>query len=719
MDAHHPRRPAGRSPTRSRTWPGPTAPPWPPSPTRTASGNWSSRRWPPPTGTSTTAPRRCPARPRRAAGRLAGRPRRPRQGAARVGPRGPLPWFGPPMAAASTATARLMETWAHGLDIADTLGVTRPPTDRLRHIARIGVRARDFAYATHGLTPPAEPFRVELTAPGGGAVDLRSRGRRPACHRPRPRLLPPRHPARPPCGPRPACRGARRRPLAGHRPGLRGAAGEPAAGRRGRSMTVLPQGNASGFYGDRFDAMREMLTGGPLDVLTGDYLAELTMLILGRDRLKDPDAGYAAPSCGSWRSASASPTSAASGSSPTPAGSTRRTRRRRTRPRHTARHPRCGSRTSRATTSPPPTRGAWPPTPTSAGSASPSACARAPTWSSPAGSPTPPWSPARGRTSAGRRRSTTGSARRRRRRTRAGCGAQATGGNYAFFSEGDVRRPGFPLAELRADGSCVVTKHDGTGGFVDVGTVTAQLLYETGGARYAGPDVTARLDTVRLTQDGPDRVRVEGVRGEAPPPTLKVGRNRLGGFRNEVAFVLTGPASRPCCPGAGPDGTRPRQGRRRPLGPGPHRPALTPRPRRRAGALLRLVVRDADQQVVGRALSGAAIELALASYPGFHVLAPPGKGAPYGVSRMCTSPMAPSTMWPSSTTGNGFPYQAPRTPPYCRTYRNRRCRSRFPPGPGTPRPLGLVAGARSGDRANANVGVWCGPTTPGAGWRTS
>ncbi|WP_193776334.1 TIGR03084 family metal-binding protein [Streptomyces sp. E2N166] len=78
-----------------------------------------------------------------------------------------FPWYGPPMAAASMATARLMETWAHGLDVADTLGVTRPPTDRLRHIARIGVRARDFAYATHGLTPPDEPFRVELTAPGG------------------------------------------------------------------------------------------------------------------------------------------------------------------------------------------------------------------------------------------------------------------------------------------------------------------------------------------------------------------------------------------------------------------------------------------------------------------------------------------------------------------------------------------------------------------------
>ncbi|MGW8635948.1 TIGR03084 family metal-binding protein [Streptomyces sp. NPDC055793] len=84
-----------------------------------------------------------------------------------AGPGARFPWYGPPMAAASMATARLMETWAHGLDIADAIGVVRPPTDRLRHVARIGVRARDFAYAAHGLTPPAEQFRVELTGPGG------------------------------------------------------------------------------------------------------------------------------------------------------------------------------------------------------------------------------------------------------------------------------------------------------------------------------------------------------------------------------------------------------------------------------------------------------------------------------------------------------------------------------------------------------------------------
>lgn len=79
-----------------------------------------------------------------------------------------LPWFGPPMSAASMATARLMETWAHGLDVADALGVTRPATARLRSVAHIGVRARDYAFVANGLTPPSEPFLVELRAPDGG-----------------------------------------------------------------------------------------------------------------------------------------------------------------------------------------------------------------------------------------------------------------------------------------------------------------------------------------------------------------------------------------------------------------------------------------------------------------------------------------------------------------------------------------------------------------------
>ncbi|GAB3367824.1 TIGR03084 family metal-binding protein [Amycolatopsis echigonensis] len=78
-----------------------------------------------------------------------------------------LPWYGPPMSAASMATARMMETWAHGQDIADALGVEREPTERLWHIARFGTRTRDFAYKVHSLAPPTEEFRVELTAPDG------------------------------------------------------------------------------------------------------------------------------------------------------------------------------------------------------------------------------------------------------------------------------------------------------------------------------------------------------------------------------------------------------------------------------------------------------------------------------------------------------------------------------------------------------------------------
>lgn len=78
-----------------------------------------------------------------------------------------LPWFGPPMSPASMATARLMETWAHGLDVADALGVKRAPTDRLRSIAHLGVRTRDYAFVVNELAPPSEPFLVELRAPGG------------------------------------------------------------------------------------------------------------------------------------------------------------------------------------------------------------------------------------------------------------------------------------------------------------------------------------------------------------------------------------------------------------------------------------------------------------------------------------------------------------------------------------------------------------------------
>ncbi|MFD4600128.1 acyclic terpene utilization AtuA family protein [Streptomyces sp. NPDC058464] len=486
---------------------------------------------------------------------------------------------------------------------------------------------------------------------------------------------------------------------------------------------TLRIGNASGFYGDRFDALREMLTGGELDVLTGDYLAELTMLILGRDRLKDPTAGYARTflrqleDClGLAHERGVRIVTNAGGLNPAGLADAVRQLADRlgipVRVAHvegddlTAAHP--GSLAAHAYL----------------GGFGIAECLRAGADIVVTGRVTDAalvtgpaaahfgWRPGEYDRLAGA--------------VVAGhvleCGTQATGGNYAFFAEArahagaeagtgrDLRRPGFPLAELHADGSCVITKHPGTGGFVDVGTVTAQLLYETGGARYAGPDVTARLDSIQLSQDGPDRVRIEGVRGEAPPPTLKVGRNRLGGFRNEVVFVLTGldieaKAALVQDQMADALAKSPPSGVRWELVRTDHPDADT---EETASALLRLVVRDRDQDTVGRALSAAAVELALASYPGFHVLAPPGKGAPYGVFEDVYVPQGEVPHVAVLHDGRRIPVlpaqdtlvlQDPPEPPLPEPY---------PAGGPTRRaPLGLVAGARSGDKGgNANVGVW-------------
>jgi hypothetical protein len=479
-------------------------------------------------------------------------------------------------------------------------------------------------------------------------------------------------------------------------------------------MTALRIGNASGFYGDRFDAMREMLTGGELDVLTGDYLAELTMLILGRDRLKDPGAGYARTflrqleEClGIAQERSVRIVTNAGGLNPAGLAEAVRKLADRlgipVRVAHvegddlTAAHP--GSIAAHAYL----------------GGFGVAACLRegadvvvtgrvtdAALVTGPAAAHFG-WQPGEYDRLAGA--------------VVAGhvleCGAQATGGNYAFFAEGDrdLRRPGFPLAELYEDGTAVITKHPGTGGFVDVGTVTAQLLYETGGARYPGPDVTARLDTIRLTQDGPDRVRVEGVRGEAPPPTLKVGRNKLGGFRNEVAFVLTGLDIEA-------KAALVREQMETAFGEAKSPPAdvrwdlvRTDRPdaptEETASALLRLVVRDRDQEVVGRALSGAAVELALASYPGFQVLAPPGKGAPYGVFEDVYVPHGAVDHVAVLYDGRRISVAPAHDTLVLDDLPEPELPEPLPDGPARRAPLGLVAGARSGDKGgNANVGVW-------------
>jgi hypothetical protein len=121
------------------------------------------------------------------------------------------------------------------------------------------------------------------------------------------------------------------------------------------------------------------------------------------------------------------------------------------------------------------------------------------------------------------------------------CGAQCCGGNYAFFEEvPSFHNVGYPIAEIEADGSFTITKHPGTGGLVSVGTVTAQLLYEIGAPAYLNPDVVAHFDTLTMTQDGPDRVRLTGCRGSSPPPTHKVCFNTAGPFKQTLEVLLTG-----------------------------------------------------------------------------------------------------------------------------------------------------------------------------------
>jgi hypothetical protein len=409
-------------------------------------------------------------------------------------------------------------------------------------------------------------------------------------------------------------------------------------------------GNCSGFYGDRLSAMREMLEGGQLDVLTGDYLAELTMLILGRDQLKDPSLGYArtfvrqledclglalergvriVSNAGGLNPAGLAARigeiAAGQGLSPAVAyvdGDDVR-----------ALGPRIGLRAGALTANAylgglgvaaALARGA---DVVVTGRITDASLVVGPAvwwhgWTSTA------YDALAGAVVAGHVLE---------------CGCQATGGNFSGFramvstsstsSTDEMAQPlGFPLAEVAADGSSVVTKHDGTGGMVTVDTVTAQLMYEVQSTAYLGPDVTAHLDTVTLSDEGPDRVGISGVRGSAPPGRLKVCVNELGGYRNSVELVVTGL-----------DLEAKAEWVRAQLEPRLRADSVTwsfgtsPRPdadsEEGASAVLRCTVQDASPEPVGRAFSGAAVELALASYPGFTMTSPPADGTPFGVYR--------------------------------------------------------------------------------------
>ena len=491
---------------------------------------------------------------------------------------------------------------------------------------------------------------------------------------------------------------------------------DPQAGSRS-GLTPIRIGNASGFYGDRFAAMREMLEDGELDVLTGDYLAELTMLILGRDRLRDASLGYARTflrqleDClGLALDRGVSIVANAGGLNPEGLAAAVHDLAGRLGLAPKIAYVHGDDLLPRAVELGLGDLGPGDPVAANAylGGWGIAACLQAGANVVVTGRVTDAslvvgpaaahfgWAADDFDALAGA--------------MAAGhvieCGAQATGGNYSFFTEiADLRHPGFPIAEIYPDGSSVITKHPGTGGAVTVGTVTAQLLYEIAGPRYAGPDATLRLDTVQLRQDGADRVAITGVRGEPPPPTLKVSLNSLGGYRNQVEFVLTGldieakaALVEDQLTGALPPDVQWELVRT------DHADAST---EEQASATLRCVARGADAKAIGRAFSGAAVELALASYPGFHMTAPPGDAQPYGV--FTAGYVDRAEVRQIAALLDGPPVQVAE-PGITRLLEPAEPAAVAPwttAGPAREVPLGMVAGARSGDKGgDANVGLW-------------
>jgi len=533
--------------------------------------------------------------------------------------------------------------------------------------------------------------------------------------------------------------------------------------------------NCSGFYGDRLSAAREMVEGGPIDVLTGDWLAELTMLILWKGYQRDRSRGWAhtfltqmEQVLGTCMDRGIKVVTNAGGLNPSGLADQVRALSDRLGlatsvayvegddllPRigelekdgHPLSHLDTGRPLAQATgevVSANAYLGAWPIVAALDGGADVVVCPRITDASLVVGPAAwhhgwgqTDWDALAGAVVAGHVIE---------------CGPQTTGGNYAFFTEVEgMEHPGFPIAEVADDGSSVITKHPGTGGEVSVGTVTAQLLYEIAGHEYPNTDVVARFDTITVDQQGPDRVRISGARGLPAPEHVKVCLNLLGGWRNSMTFVLTGLDIEEKAALA-LRSLEAAVGGIEQFADFDTRLIRSDKPDAvvevEATAQLRITVKDTDPDRVGRSFSGAATELALASYPGLHLTAPPGPGSVYGVywpalvpaglvvpvtvdahGRRVAVPhtafMAGRAGSPDSEPGSeheGIVDSSPdlalapdavEAPDFIPARPDAASdRSGHASGPGERAsarlPLGTIIGARSGDKGgNASVGLW-------------
>jgi len=502
---------------------------------------------------------------------------------------------------------------------------------------------------------------------------------------------------------------------------------------------VIRIANCSGFYGDKLSAAKEMVEGGPIDVLTGDYLAELTMTILYNQRLKKPDAGYVGTFLKQVKDVLATCmekdikiVSNAGGLNPSGMAAA---------VAEIAKElglqvkvayidgddlmPRLAdlqekgelfenidtqevlAEVNKSPVTANAYLGAWGIKTALDMGADVVICPRVTDAAVVIGPAAWKYNWQRqdydalaGALAAGHIIE---------------CGAQATGGNYSFFQEvPSFHNMGYPIAEIEANGNFTITKHPGTGGLVSVGTVKAQLLYEISSPAYLNPDVIAHFDTMNIEQQGDDRVYVSGCRGSSPTPTHKVCINTAGGFRNSMEMLLTGLDIE-------------------------EKAALftdtlfqsvggkdqfdeviiqlirsdkeNPQTNEEAYARLRINVKSKDPALVGRIFSAKVIELALANFPAFSSTSAGSGGAfiSYWPALIDSKHITETVYCEGQSVVVQPTNQLGLEPIY---YQQLPVNiPAYPKGETVRIPFGRLFGTRSGDKGgNANVGIWA--TTP-------